>query len=114
MAFNPEDEICMGCFQTMGLHVGEKKACPRVAPGETLAALKRFCEPSPMAAAASEIAAFGAENIDRLQRKLARYEQALNNIATIIDGKADASVEDGEPTCNDYASIQAQIDEARR
>jgi hypothetical protein len=55
-----------------------------------------------------------ADQIQALERKLRRYEHAFANIETIIDGKADASIEEGRHVCNDYASIQLQIDEARR
>jgi hypothetical protein len=43
-----------------------------------------------------------------------RLSNALSNIETIIDGKADASVEDGRYECNDYMSIQNEIDGARK
>lgn len=54
------------------------------------------------------------ERCKQLNAKLTRYEQALGNIETLIDGKCDTDVKEGRWVNNVYASIQAQIDEARR
>lgn len=55
-----------------------------------------------------------AAAVGALERDVKRMTLALSNIETIIDGKADADVQEGRYVGNDYASIQAQIDEARR